>query len=244
MAGGYCPWGVDASRKVAPVFQPARSRQECSAGLQTGPVPTGMSALRCSAGLQTGDGGRSPTGMSALRRGQADVISVCKRAVRRGLGHCPLWVRWGVCGFYLGIVAVLSLVPPSVLPPLPAIPGMDKLAHFLMYGGLGACLYWALSGSRWRAPRVFVVLAGAFTYGLLMEILQSACTEGMRVFGWGDLTANVLGTIVFWQAAKGFHRWLLCGGVTEGKEGNEGEGLPQPVMIPEDTPSRGDVRLP
>ena len=222
--------------------------------------------------------------------------------MRRGLGHCPLWIRWGVCGFYLVLVAVLSLVPPSVLPPLPAIPGMDKLAHFLMYGGLGACLYWAVSGSRWQGPPVFVVLAGAFAYGLLMEICQSAFTNGSRAFGWGDLAANALGTIVFWQAAKGFHRWLLRGGgyrrkrrgvgppaaplrgkaarrdvnrfsgflprgsenrcasridaaggrsgrrldqgFTEGKEGNEGEGWPQPVMILEDAQSRRHARLP
>jgi VanZ family protein len=157
------------------------------------------------------------------------MISVCKRAVRRGLGSCPLWIRWGFCGFYLVIVAVLSLVPPSVFPPLPAIPGIDKLAHFLMYGGLGACLYWAPSGSRWQGPPVFVVLAGAFTYGLLMEICQSAFTDGSRAFGWGDLAANALGTVVFWHGAKGFHRWLLRGGFTGG---NEGEGGLQPSPPP------------
>lgn len=130
----------------------------------------------------------------------------------------PLWFRWCACGAYLALIAVLSLLPPSAFPTrFMSFAGADKVVHFLMYGGLSAILRWTLARSvtlpettspaasatgsyPWRIRRR-VALAGAISYGLLMEIMQALFTGGMRFFGWDDVVANAAGAFVFWLIA-------------------------------------------
>jgi VanZ family protein len=123
--------------------------------------------------------------------------------LKTGLLACPRWCRRLACGLYLGLIAVLSLLPAWIFPPSPArIPGLDKWVHVAMYGVLGVLLRWAAVSNKagtssWRLP-----LAGA-AYGLLMEGLQGWLGGG-RSFSWGDAAANLAGVVLFWHAAGWF----------------------------------------
>ena len=76
--------------------------------------------------------------------------------------------------------------------------GMDKVAHFFMYGGLVLLLRWALAG-HWHFRMVsWIVIAGAAGYGLAMEIAQSLLVPYERSFQFGDLVANTVGAVFFW----------------------------------------------
>ena len=98
-------------------------------------------------------------------------------------------------------IACLSLSTSSTICGMSLdLPGADKIAHFLMYGGLGGLLCWAFSDGPPRYRSAPWVLSGAFAYGILMEILQSLYTDGMRAFGWDDILANVVGAAIFWFA--------------------------------------------
>ncbi len=115
---------------------------------------------------------------------------------------CPMQIRWRVCAAYLGVIAVLSLLPAAIFPQsATSLPGADKWVHVMMYGGLASLLQWLVSGKR-LGPRLgWLVVVGAFGYGLLMEILQALYTHGQRGFGWDDLAANMVGAIIFWFIA-------------------------------------------
>jgi len=118
----------------------------------------------------------------------------------------PLWLRFLVCGSYLVIIAFLSLSNLSYLHGISRqFQGLDKVVHFFMYGGLGALLCWAFWNRPQRLRNKVAILLGAVAYGILMEILQSLFTSGMRAFEWGDIAANTLGVTLFWLTAD----WTL-----------------------------------
>lgn len=139
-------------------------------------------------------GPREPPAMPALRRA----------GPRRR--PCSLATRRWICGGYLVLIAVLSLVPAWLFPPsLAEVPGIDKWVHVAMYGGLGMLLRWAAGAGRlsWRA--LGLPLAGA-GYGLLMECLQCAMNGAGRAFSWGDAGANLVGVVVVWTATE----WVMA----------------------------------
>lgn len=118
------------------------------------------------------------------------------------LALVPLVVRRWVCGGYLVLIAVLSLVPAWLFPPsVSQIPGIDKWVHVAMYGVLGALLRWA-SGlpAPARASR-WLPAAGAL-YGVLMEVLQLTLSGASRGFSWGDILANTVGIAVGWLVMR------------------------------------------
>ena len=86
----------------------------------------------------------------------------------------------------LAAVLVVSLLPPSSLPPVHT--GWDKADHALAWLALG--LLGMLAWPRRKAP----VLAGLVAYGGAVELLQGM--TGWRQPEWADLLADVLGLIV------------------------------------------------
>jgi VanZ family protein len=117
-----------------------------------------------------------------------------------------LWLRFLTCGSYLVIIAYLSLSNLSFLRGVSRqFPGIDKVVHFLLYGGLAALLCWAFWNWRQRLRNKIAILLSVVAYGILMEIFQSLFTSGMRAFEWTDIAANTFGATIFWFAAN----WTL-----------------------------------
>ena len=102
------------------------------------------------------------------------------RTLSASMHVCPMWTRAMLAFLYLGAIAWLSLAASPVPFARWDFPGADKIAHFLMYGGLGAILRWLLWRAGARPVYVVSVLSGTFAYGGLMEVLQSLFTDGMR----------------------------------------------------------------
>ncbi|MFC6787116.1 VanZ family protein [Halobaculum halobium] len=94
----------------------------------------------------------------------------------------------------LGVIGYFSLftAPPSA----PAqTPFWDKHLHFAAYAGLALTLAYATVRYRDRpAVRAAIVIGGAFAVGAGIELIQGTLPN--RYFGWGDLLANMLGSIL------------------------------------------------
>ena len=74
------------------------------------------------------------------------------------------------------------------------VPGMDKLVHFLMYGGyVGLACWAAFPEGKARWGRAAVIVAYCSMFGLCMEVLQLVLRPGDRSFSLGDAAANLLG---------------------------------------------------
>ncbi|HPF21958.1 MAG TPA: VanZ family protein [Hyphomonas sp.] len=97
-------------------------------------------------------------------------------ALRRVAGFVTLAV--------MGLIAVLSLLPPSDLPP---VEGSDKLKHFIAYTALAMPM--AVWTGRGRALLALLLAAG---FGLAVEVAQLLVPTG-REFSLLDEGANILG---------------------------------------------------
>ena len=93
---------------------------------------------------------------------------------------------------YLGIIAALSLLPAYDLPAIPLFAGADKLVHLCMYTVLSFLVCWGARISPKSMRPLLLVLAMAFLWGVLMEVLQRAMHLG-RSFEYADIMANFAG---------------------------------------------------
>lgn len=113
------------------------------------------------------------------------------------------WRLWGPVAVYCGLIFALSSV--SSVPALPV--GMsDKLAHALLYSGLGLLVARASTGgapARFSFSLLSAVIAFAAAYGLSDEVHQLFVPS--RQFDMNDLAADVLGS------ALGAGAWWLWG---------------------------------
>ena len=103
------------------------------------------------------------------------------------------WLRITLSLIYLTFIALLSLLPPKDFPPLPQLPGADKIVHIIMYFGLAAVICWSMHAEikrRW----FYLVMLFAISWGLLMELFQLLMHLG-RSFEYYDIAANSLGAI-------------------------------------------------
>ncbi len=89
------------------------------------------------------------------------------------------------------MVAATS-IPGNQIPTLP-VPGLDKVLHALLYGGLAFLLQRWLSGGLRRPPARPLLLAGIVcgVYAVLDELHQLAIPK--RTFSFGDLAADAVG---------------------------------------------------
>lgn len=106
-----------------------------------------------------------------------------------------IWLRKTIASVYLGIIALLSLLPPRDFPRFDPFPNFDKVVHFSMYFGLAFLACWSFEIQRERMKPIYLLLFGVFMYGVLMEILQRTMHNG-RNFEFRDMLANLTGAIV------------------------------------------------
>jgi len=116
-----------------------------------------------------------------------------------------LWLRIAIVLVYLGIIALLSLLPAFDLPNIPLFAGADKIIHFCMYSGLSFLIGWGANVPPKPLHPMLFILAGAFLWGALMEVLQKSMNLG-RSFEYADMVANLAGVIAGLIVYKYFKR--------------------------------------
>ncbi len=94
---------------------------------------------------------------------------------------------------YFAVVALLSLLPKSGLPPVHLFQHADKVIHAAMYAGLAFLIFW--NWSEFFSKRLkwlpLLIIVGL---GTGIELLQEIPGIG-RSFEWLDVLANTLGFI-------------------------------------------------
>ena len=104
------------------------------------------------------------------------------------------WVRITLSSMYLVLIMLLSLLPSSDFPDIPMFSGEDKWIHFCMYLGLGFVASWSLDRTGKPMPPLYILLAGVFMWGVLMEVLQRLMANG-RGMEVSDMLANLAGAV-------------------------------------------------
>jgi len=110
---------------------------------------------------------------------------------------------------YLGLIAMLSLLPSKDLPDLQPFAAFDKVVHACMYFGLTILACWTIHAEEKRI-RIFFIVLFAICWGLLMEFSQLEMMVG-RAFEWTDELSNsfgaLLGAVVYaWIAGSHWRR--------------------------------------
>ncbi len=100
-------------------------------------------------------------------------------------------VRFLLVILYVGIIAALSLLPTSDLPPIPLFRGADKIIHFAMYFFFSLFFCWALK-TEMSYSRLFFIIPVTIGWGVLMEVMQLEMHQG-RSFSLFDMLANSIG---------------------------------------------------
>ena len=92
------------------------------------------------------------------------------------------------------LITVASLVNFNNVPKV-AIPGNDKLVHFLFY--LFFVVFWsfALHKNFYFKKYSFIIIVFAIVYGIIIEVLQGVLTS-TRQADFYDVLANTAGAIV------------------------------------------------
>ena len=114
----------------------------------------------------------------------------------------PHWFRISVSLLYLGIVALLSLIPSDKVPDLNTFAGFDKMVHACMYFGLTILVCWTFHAEAKRMRILYIVLFCA-GWGLLMELSQLEMSLG-RAFEWLDELSNSAGAVL----GAGVYLWM------------------------------------
>jgi VanZ family protein len=85
---------------------------------------------------------------------------------------------------------------PSTIPQFPwlALPGVDKLLHFILFAVEGISLAMAFSAFRGR-KQVFIILGWCFLLGGATELVQHFWVEG-RTGDIIDLLADTIGSVI------------------------------------------------
>ena len=94
----------------------------------------------------------------------------------------------------LGIIAMLSLLPPNDFPEIPLFPGADKLIHSCMYLILCFLACWSMHAEVKRIWYLLIILF-SIGWGIMMEVLQLMMNMG-RSFEFNDMIGNLIGTLI------------------------------------------------
>lgn len=130
--------------------------------------------------------------------------------MRRLYYSLPGWVLTVVVSL---AILYLTLVPrPLPEVDLPLFPGVDKLVHAIMFGGLAGAI--VLDWSRWRgvalSARYLIVAALVSTLaGGLIELLQLVMAMGRGCELW-DFVADGVGAFLGAWVARPVARWLIA----------------------------------
>ena len=116
----------------------------------------------------------------------------------------PNWVRITLNLIYIGIVALLSLLPSNSLPKVHLFEGADKIVHFCMYLGLTMLSCWTIHAEL-NSARYSLLVILPISWGIIMEILQYLMQIG-RSFEFVDILSNSIG------AFCGLFLYLLIAG--------------------------------
>lgn len=115
----------------------------------------------------------------------------------------PFALTWVV----VAVIAVLTLMPaPEAPEEVGLIPHLDKIVHYLMFGGLAAVWWWEYSLRRgypaapWRA--LWPIAVAVSLFGGVIELLQGALTadRSADIFDW---LADTLGAFSFPAVCRG-----------------------------------------
>lgn len=114
-------------------------------------------------------------------------------------------LRWWPTAIVVLIIIYATLFPdPAGADRLPVIPGIDKLIHAIMFGGLAGAIAFDYSrvnpGHLLSKSRMFVFCLIAALSGGVIELLQGAMNLG-RGADILDFGADIAGVIVAWFAA-------------------------------------------
>ncbi len=113
-------------------------------------------------------------------------------------------VRWAVVSAYMTGMAYYSLVPRVAGPVGSAFAALgDRVLHLGGYFVLTILAAWALRGS--AARRTLWAAALAFTYGIVLELGQSAVPQ--RTVSAMDLLFNAVGCGLGAAAYAGMAQW-------------------------------------
>ncbi len=118
------------------------------------------------------------------------------------------------------MIAYLIGLIPLTLAPVPAVPGglpgLDKLVHIALFGGLAIVLYWNLRAGLWASLRPHLVIAVVLTAALagLIEVLQA-----LLPYRSGDVVDLLVGAVSgFLGAGMGWAAMRARGGDTTQSE--------------------------
>jgi len=106
----------------------------------------------------------------------------------------PKWLRLTLSMFYLGIIALLSLLPTKELPKIPLFAGADKIIHTFMYIWLTWMVCWMINAEKKQSWYSLAVLL-SITWGVIMEVCQLNMHLG-RSFDYYDILGNSNGTLL------------------------------------------------
>ncbi|KOH44316.1 VanZ family protein [Sunxiuqinia dokdonensis] len=109
--------------------------------------------------------------------------------MKKLFNHVPFRIKIATTGFYVFLVATLSLIPANDLPNVPFFPGADKLVHAGMYFVLSILILWTFHAKKIARWKLYSFVIG---WGLLMEWLQILMNAG-RHFSVFDIVANITG---------------------------------------------------
>ncbi|HWS00077.1 MAG TPA: VanZ family protein [Prolixibacteraceae bacterium] len=114
----------------------------------------------------------------------------------------PQWLRVLFSLIYLGIVAMLSMMPSDEVPEWELFSGFDKLVHGCMYFGFTILACWTFHAEEKRKWIIYIVLF-AISWGMLMEFTQLKMMAG-RDFEWMDELSNSIGALT----GAGLYAWI------------------------------------
>lgn len=116
-----------------------------------------------------------------------------------------------LCVLLLLVLSFFS--PPST--PLDDVTMIDKWAHFVMYGGTVAVLWFEYWRGRYRRGRVLteralwlIAVVAPIALGGLVELGQAYCTGGRRSGEWLDWVADIVGVLLGCALGVSAVRWV------------------------------------
>lgn len=108
-----------------------------------------------------------------------------------------IFTRYHWSLFILCAIVYLSLFKPAGLDDMPQIPHLDKVAHFLMYGGFCFILWLEYFRSHYKLNFRKIVLWAIISpilFSGVMEVAQWYITD-YRTGDWNDFFFNTLGVL-------------------------------------------------